>query len=143
VPDNDARVRDRQLRDRARAMRASPTDAERRLWTMLRDRTMPSAKFRRQHVIAPYIVDFVCLEHRLIVEADGSQHADNDADHRRDDFLNRSGFRVLRFWNNDVLNNPGGVLELIQSALHTPRPSAASRLPPSSVSGEGLGDIHG
>lgn len=124
-------------------MRANPTDAERRLWTMLRDRRMPAAKFRRQHVVEPYIVDFACLEHGLIIEADGSQHADNKADLQRDRFLQRSGFRVLRFWNSDVLGNPGGVFELILAALHTPHPPAAlRRAPPSPSKGEGFGDYH-
>src|SRR5699024_5571429 len=73
APANDERQRARELRDRARAMRADPTPAERRLWSMLRHRRMPPSKFRRQHVIAPYIVDFACIERSLIIEADGSQ----------------------------------------------------------------------
>jgi very-short-patch-repair endonuclease len=82
APTNDARQRNRELRDRARAMRADPTPAERRLWSMFRDRRMPAAKFRRQHVVAPYIVDFVCIERLLIIEADGGQHAESDSDRR-------------------------------------------------------------
>ena len=139
VPENDARMRSRELRDRARSMRANPTDAERRLWSMLRDRRMPVAKFRRQHVIAPYIADFACLERWLIIEADGSQHADCMSDHQRDAFLHRRGFRVLRFWNNDILGNPDGVFEMIYATLHTPHPPTASpRVPPSPLGGEGL-----
>src|SRR5438477_12320263 len=106
APTNDKRQRARELRDRARDMRANPTPAERRLWSMLRHRRMPPAKFRRQHVIVPYIVDFACLERLLIIEADGSQHADSVSDTRRDSYLSRLGFRILRFWNNDVLENP-------------------------------------
>src|SRR5438477_2724606 len=68
----------------AREMRLNPTPAERRLWSMLRDRRMPLFKFRRQFVIAPYIVDFVCFERRLVIEADGSQHAESEHDQRRD-----------------------------------------------------------
>ena len=144
MPDNDARIRTRELRDRARKMRANPTDAERRLWSMLRDRRMPVTKFRRQHVVDPYIVDFACLELRLIIEADGSQHADSVSDHQRDGSLRKRGFRVLRFWNNDIINNPGGVFEMILAALHTPHPpTAARRVPPSPLQGEGLGDTHG
>ena len=140
-PTNDERQRARELRDRARAMRANPTPAERRLWSMLRHRRMPPAKFRRQHVIAPYIVDFACLERWLIIEADGAQHADSVSDLRRDAHLSRLGFRVLRFWNNDVLENPGGVFEMIYAALHTPHPpTAAQWVPPSPPTGEGLGD---
>ncbi|MES2137896.1 MAG: endonuclease domain-containing protein [Pseudomonadota bacterium] len=124
-------------------MRANPTLAERRLWSSLRDRRMPVAKFRRQHVIAPYIVDFACLERWLIIEADGGQHADNKSDLRRDAYLRRLGFRVLRFWNNDVLENPGGVFEMIAAALHTPHPpTAAQWAPPSPMPGEGLGDAN-
>ena len=144
VPSNDQRERARQLRDRARAMRANPTPAERRLWAMLRDRRMRSFKFKRQHVITPYIVDFACLEGLLIIEADGGQHCDSDADRQRDAYLSRKGFRVLRFWNNDVLENPSGVFEMIQAALHTPHPpAAAQRVPPSPRAGRGAGVNHG
>ena len=140
VPSNDDRERARQLRDRAREMRANPTAAERRLWTMLRDRRMPTVKFRRQHVIDPYIVDFACLERSVIVEADGGQHADSGVDGRRDAYLSRLGFRVLRFWNYDVLENPGGVFDMIYAALHTPHPpTAAQWVPPSPLTGEGFG----
>lgn len=144
VPANDERTRLRQLRDRARTMRANPTDAERRLWTMLRDRRMPAAKFRRQHVIAPYIVDFACIERQLIIEADGSQHAESIADRRRDAFLRARGFRILRFWNNDVFENPAGVFDSIYTALHTPHPPIAAQwVPPSPLKGEGFGETHG
>jgi very-short-patch-repair endonuclease len=121
-------------------MRANPTPAERRLWSMLRDRRMPFLKFRRQYVIAPYIVDFVCLERRLIIEADGSQHSENASDAGRDLYLGRLGFQVLRFWNNDVLDNSSGVFEMIAAVLHTPHPPTALQwAPPSPVPGEGLG----
>ena len=141
VPSNDERQRARTLRDRAREMRANPTPAERRLWSMLRHRRMPSFKFKRQHVIGPYIVDFVCLELSLIIEADGGQHADSISDQQRDAHLTRKGFWVLRFWNNDVLQNPSGVFETIAAALHTPHPPTALQwVPPSPLRGEGLGD---
>jgi very-short-patch-repair endonuclease len=105
---------------------------------------MPSFKFKRQFVIAPYIVDFVCFERRLIVEADGSQHAESDYDARRDQFLRSEGFSVLRFWNNDVLQNPAGVFEIIHAALTTPHPPIATQwAPPSPARGEGLGDHNG
>ena len=113
-------------------MRANPTPAERRLWSMLRDRRLPSFKFKRQHVIAPYIVDFACLERSLIIEADGGQHSENESDRRRDAYLRSRGFRVLRFWNNDVLENTSGVFELICAELHTPHPPTAPQwVPPS------------
>ena len=79
---------------RARAMRCEPTEAERRLWYALRDRRMQALKFRRQVPIGAYVVDFVCFEHRLIVECDGFQHADNLRDGRRDDWLRAQGFVV-------------------------------------------------
>jgi very-short-patch-repair endonuclease len=139
APTNDERRRTRELRDRARAMRAHPTPAERRLWSMLRDARMPALRFRRQHVIAPYIADFACLERSLIVEADGGQHSECKSDERRDAFLRSSGFRVLRFWNNDVLENAAGVFEMIYAALHTPHPpKPAAWVPPSPLKGEGL-----
>jgi very-short-patch-repair endonuclease len=124
-------------------MRANPTPAERRLWSMLRNRRMPAFKFKRQHVIAPYIIDFACLERRLIIEADGSQHAENESDRRRDAYLWQRGFRVLRFWNNDVLENAAGVFDMIYAELHTPHPpTAAQWVPPSPVPGEGLGEAN-
>ena len=141
VPENDERTRLRQLRERAREMRAHPTPAEQRLWSMLRDRRMPDAKFRRQHVIPPYIVDFASLDRQLIIEADGSQHADSIADRQRDTFLRGRGFQVLRFWNTDVLENAAGVFEMIHAALHAPHPPIAAQwVPPSPLKGEGLGE---
>jgi very-short-patch-repair endonuclease len=120
-------------------MRANPTPAERRLWSMLRDRRMPDVKFRRQHVISSYIVDFACIERSLIVEVDGGQHAESISDRRRDAYLRGLGFRVLRFWNNEVLENSAGVFELIYAELHTPHPPTASQwVPPSPTPGEGL-----
>ena len=119
------------LQLRAREMRLNPTDAEHRLWSMLRDRRMLVFKFRRQFVIERYIVDFICFERRLIIEADGSQHAESEYDQRRDAFLRAQGFSVLRFWNNDVLQNASGVFEAIYAELTTPAPSQACGLGPS------------
>ena len=135
------RVRGRRelLLERAREMRSNPTPAEKRLWSMLRDRRLPSYKFKRQVIIEPYIVDFVCFELRLVVEADGSQHAESESDLRRDAFLKSQGFSVLRFWNNDVLENPVGVFDSIYSVLTTPHPPTALQwAPPSPARGEGL-----
>jgi very-short-patch-repair endonuclease len=142
---SDSRVRARRklLQDRAKTMRHEPTAAERALWHLLRDRRLEGFKFRRQRTIAPYIVDFVCLDHGLIVEVDGGQHSESDYDERRDAVLKAQGFRVLRFWNNDVLQNSDGVFDTIYAALTSPHPSAALRLPPSPGSGEGLGETHG
>lgn len=98
-------------------MRTNPTDAERKLWYILRDKRLNELRWRRQQVIDDqYIVDFICFEHRLIVEADGSQHAENEADASRDAWLKKQGFTVLRFWNGDILKNMEGVAEAIIAA---------------------------
>jgi very-short-patch-repair endonuclease len=120
-------------------MRLNPTEAEKRLWVILRAKRLTGFKFRRQVIIDSYIVDFVNFENRLIVEADGSQHAESEYDKRRDAYLNSQGFKVLRFWNSDILKNSEAVTETIWHALQTPPlPSAASRLPPSPARGEGI-----
>ncbi|MFN3945217.1 MAG: endonuclease domain-containing protein [Allosphingosinicella sp.] len=122
-------------------MRAHPTEAEKHLWSLLRDRRLAAFKFRRQQVIEPYIVDFICLEQRLIVEADGSHHADSEDDARRDAFLRIQGFRVLRFWNNDISLQRSAVADAIFAELTSPHPPVASRrAPPSPARGEGYGD---
>ena len=101
---------------RARELRNNATDTERALWQLLRDRQL-GWRFRRQFVIAPYVVDFACPEARLIIEADGGQHAE-PADHdRRDAFLEEKGWRILRFWNNDVVENRDGVARRILEIL--------------------------
>ena len=125
-------------------MRARPTDAEKKLWTLLRDRRLAAFKFRRQQVLEPYIADFVCFEQHLIIEADGSQHSDDKDDARRDAFLRRQGFRVLRFWNNDILARRDSVAAAIFSALAVPHPpKPAAWAPPSPVKGEGSGASDG
>lgn len=93
------------------------TDAERRLWATLRGRRLRGYKFRRQHPVGPFILDFVCIEHRLVIEADGGQHSDNATDDRRTAWLSRRGWRVIRFWNNEILSNTEGVQEAILEAL--------------------------
>ena len=102
-----------QLRANARAMRRAPTDAERALWRLLRDRRFSGYKFRRQTPLGPFIVDFLCFEARLIVEADGGQHADNSDDRIRDAWLSARGFRVRRFWNVDILRQPTMVADML------------------------------
>lgn len=105
---------------RARNLRSKSTDAERVLWRHLRQRQIDGYKFRRQQPIGPYIVDFVCLELKLIIEVDGGQHQEQvDYDDQRTRWLETEGYRVLRFWNNDILNNIDGVLQFIHSALQT------------------------
>jgi very-short-patch-repair endonuclease len=100
-------------RARARTMRRAPTDAELRLWRLMRDRRLSGLKFRRQVPVGPYIVDFLCVGSRLIVEVDGSQHAENPRDEARDAYLGSAGWKVLRFWNHEVTQNREGVLETI------------------------------
>ena len=132
------RGRKTQLRSRAKRMRSNQTPGEHRLWQILRAKRLAGFKFKRQLPIDGYIVDFVCLRHRLIVEADGGQHSESAHDVRRDAYLKAHGFRVLRFWNNDILNNEEGVLTSILHALETPLPN------PSPARGEGLnGASHG
>jgi very-short-patch-repair endonuclease len=106
----------------AKRMRRAPTDAERKLWSILRAKRLAGWKFKRQEQIDLYIVDFVCFGSRLIVEADGSQHAESTADAQRDAYLSSQGFQVLRFWNNEILTNPDGVATAILAALETPLP---------------------
>jgi len=112
---------------RARALRQSATDAERNLWQLLRTRALSGAKFRRQHPIGPYIADFACIQAKLIIEADGGQHADSAADKHRTAWLESQGWRISRFWNNDILKNPEGVIAEIQQALQRPAPSPSQR----------------
>ena len=88
---------DRQTLKNAKQLRRDMTDAERKLWSILRNRQIGDAKFRRQQPIGPFIADFVCQEARLIVEADGGQHCGSAADDRRTNFLNGAGYRVIRF----------------------------------------------
>ena len=118
------------------------TDAEKRLWAVLRGRRLRGYKFRRQRPVGPYILDFVCIEYRLVIEADGGQHADNAQDDVRTAWLTTAGWRVIRFWNNDILSNSEGVQETILQTLETlnvePSPSRPEgRVPPSPASGRG------
>jgi len=113
---------------RARALRESMTDAEQKLWRMLRDRRLEGSKFRRQVPVGPYVADFLSFQHRLVVEADGGQHAESARDAVRDAYFAANGFRVLRFWNNDILLGTESVLEAIYQALReTPHPQPLSR----------------
>jgi very-short-patch-repair endonuclease len=109
--------------NRARALRGVLTDAEQRLWYHLRDRRFGGYKFRRQVAIGSFIADFVCMAERLIVEIDGGQHAERAAeDARRTQYLEAEGYRVVRFWNNEVQENLEGVLQRL-SAVIAERPS--------------------
>src|SRR4030065_1400269 len=100
------------------------TDAERMLWQALREKQLYGHRFRRQHPIGKYIADFACIERKVVIELDGGQHQDNVAyDEQRTAFLQENGWRVLRFWNNDALNNIEGVLFTIAENLAVPPPS--------------------
>ncbi len=102
----------------ARNLRKQSTEAEKDLWYNLRDRGLCGEKARRQHAIGEYIVDFVFLEKRLIIELDGGHHQrKKDEDKAREQWLRSEGYKVLRFWNNDILNNMEGVLETIKKHL--------------------------
>jgi len=104
----------------AKRLRHHMTDAEARLWYSLRGHRFLGLKFKRQKIIGPYIVDFVCLEHFLVVELDGGQHLQSQKDELRDRALQLRGYRVLRFWNHDVLGNTQAVLEAIRLAIECP-----------------------
>src|SRR5690242_16569099 len=125
--------------ERARRLRANSTKAELRLWRHLRARTLMGHKFVRQEPVGPYIVDFVCREQRLVIEVDGGQHATDKRDAIRDRWLAEHRYRVLRFWNNDVLGNTEGVLETIAAALpdeRVPLTRIADAIRPLPASGE-------
>jgi len=126
----------RVIRDNARRLRRTLTDAERAIWKELRAHRLNGASFRRQKPIGPYIVDFVCDATRLIIEIDGGQHYEPiglKSDARRDSYLKSEGFEILRFSNHDVLTNRSGVLETIATALQARAPSLPS---PASGGGE-------
>ena len=106
-------------------MRQSPTEPEKNLWSVLRDRRLQGLKFRRQVPVGPYIVDFLCISHKLVIEADGSQHADSSYDATRDAWLKSQGYQVLRFWNMDVLKERTSVLDTIATACGLPQSCAA------------------
>lgn len=115
---------DESASERAKRLRRDQTHAERKLWSRLRSRQLNGAKFRRQHPIGPYIVDFCCLEKKLAVELDGGHHTERMLEDRlRSDYLMQHGYRVLRFWNHEILGNIESVLICITNILEDPRPS--------------------
>lgn len=116
----------------AKQLRSNMTDAEKLLWRHLRGHRLLGAKFKRQQPIGKYIVDFVCFEARLVIELDGGQHFENGSDLLRDDWLRSQGFKVLRFWNNEVFKQTEAVMEKI---VHELAPS------PHPLSHEGRGAL--
>ncbi|WP_342028874.1 endonuclease domain-containing protein [Devosia crocina] len=125
---------------RSRTLRANSTDAEQKLWSILRARQVEGHKFVRQLPVGPYFADFACREIALIVELDGGQHADNEADRVRTAFLNAEGYSVLRFWNDEVLGNLEGVRYAIVSTLAL-NPSPDLRFAPATLSPQGRGTL--
>lgn len=120
-------LRDHTQRDRARRLRREDTDAEARLWNVLRDRRLGGWKWRRQVPKGPFILDFLCAEANLVVELDGGQHSEQVVyDARRTAYLAGLGLRVMRFWNSDVLTNRDGVCISILDALGGEHPSMGS-----------------
>jgi len=106
----------------AKKLRNNSTDTEKYLWKYLRGRQLEGFKFRRQHPIRKYIVDFINLERKIIIEVDGGQHLENKKDKLRDKWLEEQGYEVLRFWDNEVLTNIEGVMESIRKKLYSPSP---------------------
>jgi very-short-patch-repair endonuclease len=112
------------LRSRARRLRRNQTDAERKLWFELRNRRFSSVKFRRQHPIGRFVVDFCCPKRDLVIGLDGGQHATRtEADQERTVFLEQNGYQVLRFWNHEVIGNIEAILQQIEQALKNPHPN--------------------
>jgi very-short-patch-repair endonuclease len=126
-------------RQRARALRKRMTDAERLLWRHLRNRELGGWKFRRQYPVGPFIVDFICLEKNVVIEVDGGQHADKEElDSQRSAYLNKMGYKVFRFWDNEVLQETQAVLTgilaiLAKSYQNSPSPQPS---PPSGERGK-------
>ena len=117
IPHHPAKLPE-DLRTWAREMRGSMTDAEALLWRLLRNRRIAGAKFRRQHPLGRYILDYYCLEKKLCIELDGGQHGEATGyDKRRDDWLHDQGISVLRFWNNQMLAETEAVIEVIYQAI--------------------------
>lgn len=120
-------------REKARCLRQQPTTEEEQLWEALRNRRLAGYKFRRQYVIEQYIVDFICVSERLIVELDGMHHADAEQaayDEVRSQFLQAAGYRILRFWNHHVKQDIADVLDTIKRAIDRelrPSPQPLSR----------------
>ena len=112
--------KEKRIEDR-RSSRRDETDAERRLWSLLRSRPLDGFKFRRRRAIGPFIVDFCCFDKKLVLELDGVQHSQQELyDRRRTQYMNRHGFTVLRFWDNEVLQNTESVMSAIQNQIQKP-----------------------
>lgn len=124
---------------RKKHLRINSTEAEKKLWYALRNRQLENAKFIRQFAVGPYIADFTCREKALIIEVDGGQHGESLTDEKRTSYLNAEGYSVLRFWNNEVLDNLEGVLYAVQTVLRG-HPSPDLRFAAATLSPEGRGE---
>ena len=126
---------------RARALRKRLTEAERLLWRHLRNRELGGWKFRRQYPVGPYIVDFICVEKNVVIEVDGGQHAENEElDSQRSAYLNKMGYKVFRFWNNEVLQETEAVLRAIFTVLANGKQNSPSPRPSPPLGEGGLSD---
>ena len=134
-------MKDKKMTKIAKRLRKNMTDAEKLLWSKIRNRQL-GVKFRRQQPVGRYIVDFICFEEQIIIEVDGGQHSQNKEDEIRDKWFMAKGFKVLRFWNNDVLRNVRGVVEDIREELLSPslNPSRQGRETSSPLKEEDRGE---
>jgi very-short-patch-repair endonuclease len=121
---------------RARALRRDATEAEKKLWQHLRQPPFKQHRFRRQATIGPYFADFASHQLRIVIEVDGGQHSDSRSDEARTRYLEANGYRVLRFWNNEVLENTSGVLSAIDAAIDADRSPTPDPSPPQAGGGE-------
>jgi very-short-patch-repair endonuclease len=135
MPQRTQRPVDRRV-PRARALRRDATEAEKKLWQHLRQPPFKEHRFRRQATIGPYFADFASHQLRIVIEVDGGQHSDSTSDEARTRYLEANGYRVLRFWNNEVLENTSGVLLAIDAAIDADRPPTPDPSPPQAGGGE-------
>jgi very-short-patch-repair endonuclease len=135
MPQRPSRSTDQRV-PRARLLRRDATEAERKLWQHPRQPPFKHHHFRRQATIGPYFADFASHQLKLVIEVDGGQHSENAADERRTSYLASNGYRVLRFWNNDVIENMSGVLSTIDTAINADRPPTPDPPPPHAGGGE-------
>jgi very-short-patch-repair endonuclease len=135
MPQRTLRPVDRRV-PRARALRRDMTEAEKKLWQHLRQPPFKKRHFRRQATIGLYFADFASHQLGIVIEVDGGQHADSATDDVRTSYLVSEGYRVLRFWNNDVLENISGVLSAIDTAIYADRPPTPDPSPPQAGGGE-------
>jgi len=129
MPQTPQRPLDRRV-PRARALRRDATEAEKKLWQHLRQPPFKQHHFRRQATIGPYFADFASHQVKIVIEVDGGQHSGSASDEVHTRYLEASGYRVLRFWNNDVLENMSGVLSAIDAAVNADRPPTPDPSPP-------------